>query len=63
MASDDDRVRHFTRDDDVLHMIHACIRILEEDSNVDGWTKVQALRWLIHLVEDLHQPMHVTTGY
>ena len=44
-------------------MIHACIRILEADSNVDGWTKVQALRWLLHLVEDLHQPLHVTTGY
>ena len=20
-------------------------------------------RWLVHLVGDLHQPMHVTTGY
>lgn len=26
-------------------------------------TKLQALRWIVHLAGDLHQPLHITSGY
>jgi len=27
------------------------------------FSMLQAVRWLVYLVGDLHQPLHVTTGY
>ena len=44
-------------------MIHRCIEILESETDTPEFTKLQALRWLLHLVEDLHQPLHVVSGY
>lgn len=53
----------FERPDDIVHQINLCIEILERPDDTQGWTKAQAVRWLIHLVEDIHQPLHVTSGY
>src|SRR5262249_8100607 len=53
----------FVRSNDVVHMIQRCIEVLESESTLPGMTKLQALRWLIHLVEDLHQPLHIASGY
>ena len=51
------------RDDDIVQMIGRCVRILEAAGGTSGFTKAQALSWLVHLVADLHQPLHVTTGF
>ena len=59
----DDPVRAFTRDDDIVHVIRRCVRILESPDPPRSFTKIQAVRWLVHLVGDIHQPMHVTSGY
>ena len=53
----------FTAANDIVHMIHRCIEILESETDTPEFTKLQALRWLLHLVEDLHQPLHVVSGY
>lgn len=58
-----DPVVHFVRDDDIVQMIGRCVRILEAAGGTSGFTKAQALSWLVHLVADLHQPLHVTTGF
>ena len=51
----------FAAPDDAIHLIRACIAVLEGRSN--KFTPAQALRVLVHVVEDLHQPLHVGTGY
>lgn len=51
----------FAAPDDAIHMIRTCIAVLEGKST--KFTPAQALRVLVHLVEDLHQPLHVGTGY
>jgi S1/P1 Nuclease len=33
-----------------------------KDKNADGTTRVEALRYVIHLVGDLHQPLHTITN-
>ncbi len=52
---------------DVIHAIPACILILEgKDSEQTLLKRVSprvALRLLVHYLEDLHQPLHVGTGY
>ena len=62
-ADDQDPVRHLVKDHDVVHQINHCIAILEAEDNLGLITKKQAVRWLIHLVADIHQPLHVTSGY
>jgi hypothetical protein len=62
-ARKDDPVVYFTRPDDIVHMINTCIELLEAKTESATFTRVQALRWLLHLVGDLHQPLHVTSGY
>jgi hypothetical protein len=44
-------------------MIQQCIEILEAETESAQFTTLQALRWLPHLMEDLHQPLHVVSGY
>ena len=58
---DNDR---FARPDDIVHAINHCIAILEAapDAKTD-LTKAQALRFLVHLVGDIHQPLHCGCGY
>ncbi len=46
---------------DIAHVIRECIDVLEGTSS--RFTKLQALRFLVHLVGDIHQPLHVATGY
>jgi hypothetical protein len=53
----------FTRPHDIVHMIQRCIDVLETEGESPEFTKLQALRWLLHLVEDIHQPLHVASGY
>src|SRR5713226_7176217 len=52
----------FSDPNDVVHTINRCIRILEGSSE-PNFSKLQALRFLVHLVGDIHQPLHVGTGY
>ncbi|HMU53971.1 MAG TPA: S1/P1 nuclease [Nitrospira sp.] len=59
----DDLLTPFTNPHDIVQMLNVCIETLETVGDVTPWTKAQALRWLIHLVGDIHQPLHVTTGY
>jgi hypothetical protein len=49
---------------DIVHVINACIERLRGHS-VPGFelTPKNALRMLVHLVGDLHQPLHVGSGY
>jgi hypothetical protein len=58
-----DPVLPFTNSHDIVHMIQRCIEILEAEIESPNFTRLQALRWLLHLVEDLHQPLHVASGY
>jgi subtilisin family serine protease len=58
-----DRVKfpEFTKDDDVVQVTRNCIRILLGKS--DSFSKLNALRWLAHLLGDIHQPIHVGCGF
>jgi hypothetical protein len=58
-----DPVLPFTGSQDIVHVIQQCIEILEADTESPEFTKQHALRWLLHLVEDIHQPLHVASGY
>ena len=66
-AEASDPLRKFVRTDheagDIVQKVTDAIRILESSDHQPGWTKTQALAWLLHLVEDLHQPLHVSSGY
>ena len=53
----------FTTTTDIVHMIHRSMDILEASTESPEFTKLQALRWLLHLSEDIHQPLHVASGY
>src|SRR5262249_34038323 len=39
------------------------IEFLEDPVPPSDFSMLQAVRWLVYLVGDLHQPLHVTTGY
>ena len=51
----------FSSNGDVVHAINRCIAVLE--GKTKEFTKPQALRLLVHFVGDIHQPLHVGTGY
>ena len=51
----------FSSPDDVVHAIGAAVDVLEGKS--ERFTKAQALRILVHLVGDVHQPFHTIAGY
>src|ERR1051325_10756142 len=53
--------KDFTSDDDVVQRIKFCIRVLQNKDH--SLSKRIALRTLIHLVGDIHQPLHCVTGY
>ena len=53
----------FTSATDIVHMIHRSVDILEGRTESAMFTQLQALRWLLHLSEDIHQPLHVASGY
>jgi len=52
---------HFTRDDDVVQMISASVVVLMGKSN--RFSELNALRLVVHLTGDVHQPLHVGCGY
>lgn len=52
----------FASPHDIVHLINGCITVLEGGS-FNGLSQKEALRFLAHLVGDLHQPLHVVTGY
>jgi hypothetical protein len=63
-ATSYEQVRNFITPDDVIQAISRCIRVLESPSpEPEIFTKVQALRLLVHLVGDIHQPLHCGTGF
>jgi hypothetical protein len=51
----------FISDDDVVHALGHCIDVLEGKSS--DMSKREALRWVLHLAGDTHQPMHAASGY
>ncbi|MBI3880627.1 MAG: S1/P1 nuclease [Verrucomicrobia bacterium] len=53
----------FTTTNDVAHGIMNCIAVLEKPGVTPHFSKHDALRWLIHLTGDIHQPLHVGCGY
>ncbi|HMJ64135.1 MAG TPA: S1/P1 nuclease [Candidatus Binatia bacterium] len=55
------RSSRFASTNDIVHALNRCLSVLQGDSQ--EMTKAQALRWLIHLVGDIHQPLHVSCGY
>jgi hypothetical protein len=49
---------------DVIHAIERCLAVLEARESVPGeLSRSQALRLLVHLVGDIHQPLHCGTGF
>jgi hypothetical protein len=51
----------FTGDEDVVHMIHQAINCLT--SGAERFSPLNALRLVVHLVGDVHQPLHVGCSY
>jgi hypothetical protein len=51
----------YMADDDVVHALTNAISVLEGNST--AMTKKQALRTVVHLVGDIHQPLHCITGF
>lgn len=51
----------FTDAEDVVQMATEAVRVLKGES--DRFTPVIALRLVVHLIGDLHQPIHVGCGY
>jgi hypothetical protein len=63
-ATSYDQVRPFLSPDDVIHAISRCIQVLESPTpEPETFTRVQALRLLVHFVGDIHQPLHCGTGF
>lgn len=55
----------FSASNDLPHMIVKCIDILEGAGAPEfaNFRQDEALAWLIHLVGDAHQPLHVSEGF
>ena len=54
----------FTPDNDIVHMLNICIRTLQGHPDPNHpLTKRNALRLLVHFLGDIHQPLHVGTGF
>ena len=53
-----------SRRNDIVQTIQRCILVLESQAvQSHEMTRTQALRWLVHLLGDLHQPLHLGSGY
>jgi hypothetical protein len=55
----------FSSPEDVAHIIGHCVEVLEGSAQ-GKWAamhKDEALAWIIHLVGDIHQPLHVGEGF
>jgi len=51
----------FASTNDIVQALNRCIAVMEGRAN--EMTKAEALRWLVHLVGDIHQPLHVGCGF
>ncbi|HEY4208235.1 MAG TPA: S1/P1 nuclease [Puia sp.] len=51
----------FTRPDDIVQMTVESINVLLGHST--KFSPLNALRWVTHLVGDMHQPLHIACGY
>jgi hypothetical protein len=51
----------FISSDDVVHALGFCIKVLE--GNDTTLSKKIALRVVVHVVGDIHQPLHCASGY
>jgi hypothetical protein len=58
---DRQRYAYFTRPDDVVQILSEAVRVLTGDS--DRFSRINALRLVVHLTGDVHQPLHVACGY
>jgi hypothetical protein len=56
-----------TSDDDIVHILKQCIAVLKgargHDANPHGFSQREALLLLVHLMGDVHQPLHVAPAY
>jgi hypothetical protein len=56
-----------TSEDDVVHILKQCIAVLkgatDHGANPHGLSAREALLLLVHLLGDVHQPLHVGTAY
>jgi hypothetical protein len=51
-------------ENDVIHALERCIAVLEARESAPGeLSRTQALRLLVHLAGDIHQPLHCGTGF
>ncbi len=53
----------FTRRNDIVQTILRCVESLREPGPNARFSEIIALRWLTHLIGDLHQPLHIGCGY
>lgn len=60
---DRERYPEFTRRNDIVQTILRCVESLSAPGPNARFEEIIALRWLAHLVGDLHQPVHVGCGY
>jgi hypothetical protein len=56
-----------TSDDDIVHILKQCIAVLkgatDRSANPHGLSPREALLLLVHLLGDIHQPLHVGSAY
>jgi hypothetical protein len=56
-----------TSDDDIVHILKQCIAVLKgargQSANPHNFSQRDALLLLVHLIGDVHQPLHVGTAY
>jgi hypothetical protein len=55
------RSSRFASTNDIVHALNRCLAVLEGRSS--EMSKQTALRWVVHLVGDIHQPLHVGCGF
>ena len=56
-----ERTSRFISTNDIVHALNRCVAVLERRSA--EMSQQDALRWLVHLVGDIHQPLHVGCGF
>ena len=57
------RSNAYTRSNDVVHVLLRCVAVLEGRDTGSGLTRPIALRYIVHLTGDIHQPLHVGAGF
>ncbi|KAF0508688.1 nuclease I [Gigaspora margarita] len=45
---------------DLITAIHNYTKRLDPESDLNFWSRAEALRFLVHFIGDLHQPLHLT---